>query len=225
MKNINNTKIKFAISSHKNFYETTYPIIVNSLINSGVPKEDIYFFIGGFHSYEKRLDNNGINLYTTDHNSIDFTGLISVVDLNLEADYWYLLHDTCYVGNNFYNKVCSFDYKDVDVVKMYSDVSMNIGAYKQSYLESIKNYLFEFKNQNYSLESIHHYKSVCVEKEDIFFNNAKSRLVYNNNLCITEGPSDYYQNGTLRIIEYYSDMDLYKIKANWAVKSQYELNL
>lgn len=217
-------KIKFAISSHKLFYETTYHTLVDSLIKSGVPKEDIYFFIGGYPEYEK-IEKDGVNLYFVDHNSIDFTGIISVLDLGLKSDYWFLLHDTCYVGNNFYNKVCNFDYKEADAVKMYFTVSMNMGAYKQSYLESIKDSLFEFKNQNYSLESLHHYKKICVQKEDIFFNNAKNLLTYNTTPGTTEGPLDYYQNGILRVIEYYSDIDLYKIKANWFTKPQYELNL
>jgi len=39
--------LKFTISSNKNFYTKTLDIIVPSLINSGIPSTDIYFFIGG----------------------------------------------------------------------------------------------------------------------------------------------------------------------------------
>ena len=38
-------KTKITISSHINFYKKTYPILVDSLLNAGVPSEDIYFFI------------------------------------------------------------------------------------------------------------------------------------------------------------------------------------
>lgn len=218
-------KVKFAISSHKNFYETTYPIIVNSLINSGVPKEDIYFFIGGFSSYDQQPNNEEINIYTTDHNSIDFTGLISVVDLNLKADYWFLLHDTCYVGDRFYNIVSNYNYENVDAVKMCNDVSMNMGSYKQSYLDDIKEELLKYKNTNYSQESLQHYKSLLVQKEDLFFHKTKNKKEYNSTLRLTEGPLDFYKNGIPRIIEYFEQMDLYKVKANWYPKPTYELNL
>jgi hypothetical protein len=35
-------RTKFTISSHIDFYEKTYPVIVKSLMDSGVPPEDIY---------------------------------------------------------------------------------------------------------------------------------------------------------------------------------------
>ena len=31
------------------------------------------------------------------------------------------------------------------------------------------------------------------------------------------GPTDYYGTGTMRIVEYYPNLDIYKIKANWGV--------
>lgn len=216
--------IKFTISSNKNFYKTTYPILVNSLLKSGVPNEDIYFFVGGFDQYEIVNNKENINLYFTNHNSIDFTGLISILDLNLSSDYWFLLHDTCYVGPNFYNFVSNFDYYDVDAVKMYFSISMNIGAYKQSYINKIKDSIFTFKNSNYTLESIQNFKKLCVQQEDIFL-NTPNKLIYNTSPGIVEGPIDYYKNNVPRIIEHYNDIDIHKIKANWVVKSQYGLEL
>ena len=33
------------------------------------------------------------------------------------------------------------------------------------------------------------------------------------------GPIDYYNSGVMRIVEYYPNIDLYKIKANWTGKN------
>lgn len=217
-------RIKIAISSNKNFYKTTYPVIINSLLQSGVPNNDIYFFIGGFNHYKKIPNNENINLYQVNHQSLDFTGLISVLELNLYSDYWFLLHDTCYVGLNFYNFISNFNHNNTDVVKMYFSISMNIGSYKQAYLENIKSQLMEFKNQDYTSETLQYFKKLSIQKEDIFL-NIPTKLIYNTSPGITEGPIDFYKNGSSRVIEHYNDIDVHKLKSNWFIKSQYELNL
>jgi len=52
--------------------------------------------------------------------------------------------------------------------------------------------------------------------EDYIFKNDKNTGIINNHYYrITTGPIDYYKKGTMRIIEYYDNLDLYKIKANW----------
>ena len=51
--------MKFAISSHKHYFEKTHEIILNSLIDVGIKKEDIFFFIGG---HEKKNHNQLIFL-------------------------------------------------------------------------------------------------------------------------------------------------------------------
>jgi len=213
-------KVKFTISSNISFFQKTYEVLVKSLINSGVPKKDIYFFVGGASTFEKI--EKEINFYFVNHNSIDFTGLISVLELQEKSDYWFLLHDTSYVGPSFYQKIKAFTY-DTDVVRLSPHVSMNIGAYKQEYLESIKDRLLEFKNTDYSIESINYFKNKCVENEDCFFKTTKSNFYTSNHTV--EGPVDFYKNGVPRIIEHYNEIDLHKVKANWVGKSRYELNL
>lgn len=214
-------QIKFTISSNINFAETTFPYIINSLLEAGVPPEDIYFFIGGYREYSKK--DSKVNMYHVPHNSIDFTGLISVQDLNLKSEYWFLLHDTCTVGKDFYKKLHSNNHT-ADTIRLSSGMSMNIGAYKQEYLDSINFQILEFKNQAYDPETINQYKTKCVDREDTFLRTPNSE-VYCKSGCTTEGPLDFYKNGVPRVVEYYSDLDLYKIKANWVGKDKYELNL
>lgn len=213
-------KLKFTISSNINFFQKTYKLIIESLIKSGIPKQDIYFFVGGSDNFKKI--NEDVNFYFVNHNSIDFTGLISVLELKEKSDYWFLLHDTCYVGDLFYEKIKSHNY-ETDVIKLNSNISMNIGAYKQEYLESIRSRLLEFKNTNYSIESINHFKNKCVDNEDCFF-KIRNSTFYTSNHTV-EGPIDFYKNGVPRIIEHYNEIDLHKVKANWVGKPRYELNL
>jgi hypothetical protein len=215
-------KIKFAISSNINFYKTTHPIIVESLLAAGVPNNDIYFFVGGYHEYVKVDDK--VNFYFVNHNSIDFTALVSVLELNLTSDYWFLLHDTCFVGTNFYNAILSYEHT-TDVVKLRPILSMNIGSYKQSYLESIKTKLIsEFKNCDYSEKVIDFFKRKCIRREDYFFDHSDVNIYSDMGERIQE-PTDYYNTGVFRIVEYYHRLDLYKTKANWDQKSTYEIKL
>ena len=209
-------KIKFTISSHINSYEKTYPLLAQSLLESGVPAEDIYFFIGGFYEYAKIENENGINVYQVNHNSIDLTGLISVVDLELHSDYWFLLHDTCKVGKQFYSKIKEFNYQsDTVALNDIRCASMNIGAYKMEYLYKIKQQLFQFKNQNYSADNMKLFKQLGIKYESIFLDKT---YYYNYSLWTNNGIEDVYDTGVLRQVEVYPDIDLIKYKANYNVQ-------
>lgn len=217
-------KIKFAISSHTSFFKVTYPIIVKSLLSSGVNNSDIYFFIGGDYDYRSIHNDEGINLVTAGHNSFDFTGLISVLELEILSDYWFLMHDTCCVGKRFYNFVTEFEYDQIDTVKVTPHFSMNMGSYKQSYVNKIQKPLLQFKNTDYSINVLQSHKKKCVSNEDIFL-DTENFYVYNKSKIIVEEPTDYYNNGISRRIEHFTDIDLYKIKANWYQRESYELRL
>jgi len=71
-------------------------------------------------------------------------------------------------------------------------------------------------DENRSME----FKSVNFQ-EDYIFNNDPSNILldnYDGPYCTGE-QFDYYNTGTMRIVEYYANIDLYKIKANWRQKS------
>jgi hypothetical protein len=212
-------KIKFTISSHKNFWKHTYNIIIPSLLSSGVPNEDVYFFIGGANKYEKIKNNDGINLYQSPHNSIDFTGLISVIELNLQSDYWFLLHDTCYVGSNFYKYIQEHQHNTNTISLSLFGLSMNMGSYKQSYLNKIKDNIIKYKNVDDNLLQEH--KKRLVRDEDIFLTK-EDYYAIEERQHLGEG---LFYGGLLRIKEYFPKIDLYKIKANWGPKPEYSLTL
>lgn len=218
--------LKIAISSRKIGYSITYPVIVKSLLDSGVPPHDIYFFIGGSDETGSYVSKEGVNCVKVNHNSIDYTALIGVLDLNLKADYWFLLHDTCKAGPNFYKIIKEYDYNNIQAVALRYRVSMNIGAYSWDYLQTIKNELLNFKNTDLSEESIQKWKAIGVENEDKFLSEYMHFSHYDSSDRMFSSPIDYYNTGTKRIIEYYPNADLYKIKANSSgYCSTYELNI
>lgn len=215
--------MKFTISSHINSYKKTLNPLCKSLIESGVPPEDIYFFIGGYPTTRKIKCDLDIHLYEVEHNSIDFTGLISVLDLNIVADAWFLLHDTVVVGPNFFRKATE-NRPNCDTIALTNDgPSMNMGYYSWNYLQLNKHQIMSFKNTDYTSDGLQTLKTKLIHQEDLFL---QSRICYfNSSRRITNGPLDYYGNGVPRITEYYPDIDVTKIKANWAIKPTYELNI
>ena len=214
--------MKFVISSHIDYIESTESKLVTSLLDSGVNIDDIYIFVGGYdvnYGYVKLSTN--INKFSSPHNSMDFTGLISVIEMNIQSDFWFLLHDTCYVGKNFYNTVKNFNYENVNYVALTFDTSMNMGSYKWSYIQEKKEQILSYKNINE--DNLQTFKKRLIDNEDVFI---KPKIhSYCNDKRKTEGPFDYYQTNTLRIIEYFPNIDLYKIKANWEIKPIYEIKL
>jgi hypothetical protein len=218
-------QIKFTISSRRLGFENTYPIIIGNLLDNGIPPEDIYFIIGGYDSVTKYITTEGVNLIQVNQNSIDYTGLIAVVEENIYSDYWVLLHDTCYVGSNFYNTIKNYPYNNAPAVALSSDLSMNIGAYSWEYLQNIKDELFSYRNTDFSEESIQMWKQKGINDEDKFISCFRSKYHYCNTPRINQGFTDIYQTGTPRVIEYFPGVDFYKVKANWYNKNKYELNV
>ena len=205
-------------------------IVINSHIKSNIALEhlleslknkeinyEIIVIIGGYYNnvdYEIINDGN-IKYIRCNHNSIDFTGLITLVELyNKDINEYYIyLHDTCRVGKNFYNKIKSIDLTNVSSIKINKHFSMNIGIYSQKIINQFKDFLLSKKNtdENKCME----FKSINFNEDYIFKNDKNNILLDNYDGNNYTGPTDYYNTGTMRIVEFYPNIDLYKIKANW----------
>jgi len=206
-------------------------VALNHLLESMKKQEefnlyDIIVMVGGYYNnkcYEiykniEKIDN--ITYIRCNHNSIDFTGLITLLELynKNEDEHYFYLHDTCRIGDNFYKKLQSIDLTNVSSIKINKWFSMNMGIYSQKIINLSKDFLLSKKNtdENRSME----FKSVNFQ-EDYIFNNDPSNILldnYDGPYCTGE-QFDYYNTGTMRIVEYYANIDLYKIKANWRQKS------
>lgn len=218
--------INFCISSNINFYEKTLPVLVHSLMNSEVPVENIYFFIGGSDKYQFVDNEYGINLFYVPHNSFDFTALVSVIELDLKSKFWFLLHDTCFVDLEFYHKLNQINLGDLFLVPLTSDArSMNMGLYSDSFILNKKDFILKnYKNTNYETTELQKFKSRLVEQEDTLFDGQFS-FTLNRKKRIVSEPVDFYKNGVLRIVEKFPDIGLSKVKANWFVKKNYTINI
>jgi acetyltransferase-like isoleucine patch superfamily enzyme len=92
-------EIKIAIATNINFYKHSLPIVLESLVNCGIEKTQIFVFNAGF-SEEKTEKIDDITHYYLTHNSYEYSPLIEIVEKELVSDYWFLIHDTCKVGLN-----------------------------------------------------------------------------------------------------------------------------
>jgi hypothetical protein len=215
--------MKFCISSNINFYKTTYPKLIDSLVASGVPEKDIYFFIGGYFEYREIENSSDVRIFEVPHNSFDLTSLISVLELDIESDYWFLLHDTCFVGENFYTFISNFEHTQ-DTVSLTNDrLCMNIGSYSWEFLQRNKNEIIAKKNTDYSEWGLQKAKYFAVYSEDYFL--YPKTAFYSTSERWNSEPIDYYGNGIPRYINHFDDIQFYKLQANGCHKDKWELNL
>jgi hypothetical protein len=208
--------IKIAISTNINFHELSLPIVLESLISSGIEKKDIYVFNAGFPNYEKKIIDE-ITYFYLNHNSFEYSPLIEIVEKELESEYWFLIHDTCKVGPKFKELLYNIPEHKPQKLAIRSQYSMSIGSYKYSYLLSEKEKIISIKNTDMSHESLIKWKNWGVENEDFILHRTEPKAeIYNNidswSLVCHE---NWYNSNTIRRTEYFPALDLYKNKSNW----------
>ena len=215
------------ITSHKN-----NAVALDHLFDSleqcdGIDDIDVIAVVGGYggDTYEDGGKRGNFRILRAPHNSIDFTGLLAIVDTQLgsrDSRYFYI-HDTTRAGPRFVH--CLKALPATLQTASFAFPSMNMGLYSRTVLEEQRHLLETFRNTDDSCAQ--KFKARCVDMEDCIF-----RGNLDNHSFISEGPPllqgpprAYYDTGALRQVEYYPAMDLYKIKANWYVKPTYQLSL
>jgi hypothetical protein len=183
---------------------------------------DVIAVVGGYEEYVVRKRGTYTILHAP-HNSIDFTGLVAILDLDLVqyASYMYI-HDTTRAGPRFVQ--CVLDLPPDIKSASFRFPSMNMGLYSRSVVYESKDLIESFRNTDDT--AVSRCKSRCVEMEDCVFKaHIKDHMFLSSSLPVVQGHPTPYYGGSSRLVEYYPDMDLYKIKANWYVKPTYELAL
>ena len=139
--------MKIVINSHANS-NIALQHLLESLKENDINYCDVIVVIGGYYNlnnYEISKDEN-ITYIHANHNSIDFTGLITLLELyNNTNEYYVYLHDTCKIGKNFYKKIKSIDLTNVSSIKINKIFSMNIGIYSQRIINEFKDFLLSKK--------------------------------------------------------------------------------
>lgn len=214
--------IKIAIATNINFYKSTLPIVIPSLIERGIDPNDIHVFNAGFNHYRYEQTPDGIHFHYLDHNSYEYSPLIEIVEKQLSSEYWFLIHDTCKLGPKFKELLYNIPNDRPVKLALKSKPAMTMGTYKYSYLMSVKDKIVSIKNKDYSEESMNHWKVWGVPNEDyIMWMTDPTPLIYNNNDNWSVVDNDnWFNTPTQRRTEYYPSLDLYKNKSNWGQSSQ-----
>lgn len=224
----NYKKLKIVINSYKDNNTALNKLISSLKKCKNFSNYEFIVFIGGYYDlngYVLDKEEDNITYIHCNHNSIDFTGLIGIVDYLPKSDeYYFYLHDTTVAGENFLNNLNSINLDNVSSMRLRPSASMNIGIYSNELLHRHKDVFNELKNNDHNKSQ--EYKKKGIQYEDELFRKDNNNRLINNkdNLVSVSHPQDFYKNGVMRIIEHY-DIDLYKIKANWKIKNNYELTL
>lgn len=217
--------IKIAISTVVGYSEQTIPKLVEDIKKNGFSSDDIYVFEGGHNSLSHSFDQ--YHYYKVDHNSFDLTGLITINELNLEADYWLLLHDTLELGKDFGKMVYTSQFKKYAGLKLLKKVvSMNIGFYSMSLIKQHSDYLHSFKNVDYSESGLLKAKERGAIEEDYIFNHSENiGFIHYDLQYLVKGEDNVMYKGRARRKEYYPQLDMTKYKANFVMNTPWVINL
>lgn len=177
----------------------------------------ILVFIGGHYQlsdYEIETSNN-ITTIKCNYNTLDFTSFIALSELytNDVNNIYLYLHDTCKVGTKFFDKIEKIDFTNITSIRINKGFSNNIGFYTQEIINKNKQFLQTIKTNN--PVNIELKKKIISYEDKIFRDDLNNIVLDNYEGWQYTGPTDYYNTGTMRIVEHYPNLDLFKIKANW----------
>ena len=223
-------QINICVNSTKSFSEKTIPVIVDSLLECQIDSKNIFVIEGG-HEQRTIEEKDTYTHIFTNHNSLEYTGLIDIVEYEMVSDYWFNIHDTCKVGKNFKKLLYNIPNNLPEKIALRSHPSMSIGSYKYEYLTKHRQRLLDIKNTDYSRESLQHWKQKGIGMEDYMLYKLQDVDTFRYNPEISDSGwniidgEDWYQTNIKRRIEYHPTLDLYKSKSNWEVKSWMEIDL
>lgn len=223
-------QINICVNSTKSFSEKTIPVIVESLLECQIDSKNIFVIEGG-HEQRTIEEKDTYTHIFTNHNSLEYTGLIDIVEYEMISDYWFNIHDTCKVGKNFKKLLYNIPNNLPEKIALRSHPSMSIGSYKYEYLIKHRQRLLDIKNTDYSRESLQHWKQKGIGMEDYMLYKLQDVNTFRYNPEISDSGwniidgEDWYQTNIKRRIEYHPTLDLYKSKSNWEVKSWMEIDL
>lgn len=207
--------------------------------------EQVHVFIGGTASADMSEDEtnqlwrgvDGTNFYPVSHNSIDFTGLIYIVEhpkLFKHVKSWFYMHHTTEVGPTFWSRLSTWcPFTSVCAIPLTrSEPSFNMGLYDARFLNRTRHSLLKFKQQPGT--SAMQMKKRGVQWEDAVFHMCDEEVLKKGldyilsvkgkansfTMCPTmltnSTPTRMYSpQGALRIKFIFPCLDLMKTAANW----------
>lgn len=198
---MNNFKI--VISSHIKSYQKTVPLLIKSLTRNKLDTNKILLVVGG---NETRSESTFLDCQTifVNHNSFDHTGLIEILEGNHKSDYWFSSHDTCIAGPKFIDFLSSYNPKK-DYVSMTDMGWLNMGLFKNSYLERNEKYILSLKNCSKIRAILSERVFTRLEDYDFFIRDHNCiRSLENENI---------YNDNKKRNVLYFKTLDFYKYQS------------
>jgi hypothetical protein len=235
--NINNKKVVFGINSTANFFHLSLPKVLKSLIDVGINREDILIVVGGFDNpneasnVEVKLRNlwQIPKIYATKQNSCDhtlFNFLVQRPETFENFDYLFYLHDTCWVGPKFIEKLQHLTPKDnLNSYQLTESWSMNIGLYNIKQLLNRKPDIQKAYNEINTFEAVNYWKQWGAQTEDYLMDTKNGYYAQTNKeeSIVLENP---YGANTVRRTRHFHCLDLYKSQSNWnGVQNEMNVNL
>ena len=194
---------KIVISSHINSYQKIAPIFIESLFRGGLSPKQILLVIGG-NEYKSNSLFLDCETVFVEHNSYDHTGLIEILESNHSSDYWFSSHDTCIAGNNFVSFLNNYKPKK-DYVSMTDMGWLNMGLFKNTYLERNRKYILSLKNCSKIRAILSERVFTRLEDFDYF--------VPDYNCMRTLENENIYKDDKKRNVLYFKGMDFYKYQS------------
>jgi hypothetical protein len=189
--------------------QNTLPVLLPSLIQgNAIDPGQITVVVGGADQVWCEVRNQVHYRYVT-HNSFDHTGLIEVIEADLDGDFWCALHDTCLAGPRFYGAIRTFN-PSLEYTSIDRDGWMNMGIFSGAFLRENTSYILSLKDCS---------KTRAMLSERVYLHMAFSASLERTAYRIM-GETQPYPDSHLRKVIYFEATDLYKYMANHAQRQK-----
>jgi len=200
---INNSNTKFIISSHISTFNKCALRLKESFLYNSIPEENILIVEAGneFCSFEK-------NIIKTNHNSFDHNAIIEILENNLKSKYWFVTHDTCEAGFEFYKKI-----KNIPIFTPYTPITemgwLNMGLFSNDFIHQNKNYILSLKNCSKK-------RAILSERVFSLMGDCKSFGLQKDTEIIRD--CKIYNDNKERVTLYFPFLDYYKFQSMEAAR-------
>lgn len=203
--------MKFIVSSNIDYYQTTTKELINSLRSSGILPESILVSIG--RSPDTRVDKmDDVLFHFNAFDCFEYNAVHSMDALGFHEGF-FLMHDTCLVGNEFKEKFDSmmnvFDQEKTIALRpgvggVYAN---SMGYYPDRYIKIITEKTNYIHTMPYDLDK----KREVMSYEDMWFKEDN----YGQYFC-TEEHNTHTDKLGIRLARYFPELDFIKLQANHA---------
>lgn len=214
-------KINFAITSHKDHYPYTLPVLIPSLL-SQTEGENIVVVINCCDE-DRSFVEDGIEYHMVTTSSFAY-GCLSHLVKNWEeyknrADYWFNLNDTTQCFPFFTEMIYNFP-PEVETYSTSEGASCDMGLYKSTYLETIKDEILENYYDN-SDAVLREDKLLISKPENSWFKiqsikdpglGGKLTQITTTSPDSPVGHKDVYGTGAIRRTVFFTDIYLCKFR-------------